>query len=56
MHRELAQVPKTPDGQAHLMDEGGEISGGTAQQSAKVIRDDLAKWTKLVKAAGIKAE
>jgi hypothetical protein len=38
------------------MDEGGEVIGGTPQQYATVIHNELAKWTKLVKAAGIRAE
>ena len=35
---------------------GMKVIGGTPQQYATVIHNELAKWTKLVKAAGIRAE
>lgn len=35
---------------------GLEVAGGSSQQYAAMIRDDLAKWREVVKAAGIKPE
>ena len=35
---------------------GLKVIGGTPQQYATVIHNELAKWTKLVKAAGIQPE
>lgn len=56
LHREITSVLKIPAVRSRLMDEGGEVIGGTPEQYAKVIHTELAKWTKLVKAAGIRAE
>ena len=56
LHRELTTVLKIPAVRARLADEGGEVIGGTSEQYAKVISTELAKWTKLVKTAGIRAE
>ena len=35
---------------------GVEIQGGTSQEYAALIKSDLAKWSKVVKEAGIPAE
>ena len=56
LHKEIIAVLQNPAVRARLMDEGGEVIGGTPQQYATVIHNELAKWTKLVKAAGIRAE
>ena len=56
LHKEIVAVLQNPAVRARLMDEGGEVIGGTPQQYAAVIHNELAKWTKLVKAAGIRAE
>ncbi len=56
LHKELTAVLQNPAVRARLMDEGGEVIGSTPQQFTTVIHNELAKWTKLVKAAGIKAE
>jgi len=56
LHKEITTVLKMPAVRSRLMDEGGEVIGGTPDQYAKVIHTELAKWTKLVKAAGIRAE
>ena len=56
LHKEIVAVLQNPAVRARLMDEGGEVIGGTPQQYATVIHNELAKWTKLVKAAGIRAE
>jgi tripartite-type tricarboxylate transporter receptor subunit TctC len=56
LYRELRTVLQIPAVRARLADEGGEVIGGTPEQYAKVISTELAKWTKLVKAAGIRAE
>jgi tripartite-type tricarboxylate transporter receptor subunit TctC len=35
---------------------GADPSGNTPEEFARFIRDDQAKWAKLVRAAGIKME
>ncbi len=56
LSRELTAVLQVPAVRSRLLDEGGDVIGGTPEQYATVIHNDLAKWTRLVKAAGIKAE
>jgi tripartite-type tricarboxylate transporter receptor subunit TctC len=56
LSRELTAVLKIPSVHTRLLEEGGDVIGGSPEQYAVVIHNELAKWTKLVKAAGIKAE
>ena len=39
-----------------FLDSGVEVTGTTPDESDKFIRSDIAKWTKLIKDAGIKAD
>jgi len=39
-----------------LNDQGLEITGGTPEQFAKLMRDDLVKWGKVVKESGARAD
>ena len=56
LNAEINAALKLPDVQAKLEAAGIEIQGGTPQEYAAVIKADLAKWGKVVKAAGIEAE
>jgi tripartite-type tricarboxylate transporter receptor subunit TctC len=54
-----AQVNKllaSPDLKARLADIGAEPMSGTPEQFAAMVRDDVDKWGRLVRAAGISAE
>ncbi len=54
LYREVVEALKKPDVIERLATQGGnELIGNTPEQFAQVIRDDLAKYAKLVKAAGI---
>jgi len=54
LHREVVEALKKPDVIERLATQGGnELVGNTPEEFAQVIRDDLAKYAKLVKAAGI---
>ena len=54
MHREVVDVLKQPDLVAVLAREGGTVVGNTPQAFGKEIRDDIAKWAKVIKDANIK--
>jgi tripartite-type tricarboxylate transporter receptor subunit TctC len=56
LHGELMAALQHPTVRARLMDEGGNVVGSTPEQFAAYIRSETAKWTKLVKDAGIRAE
>ena len=45
-----------PEVRAKLNQQGFEIEGSTPEACREYIRSEFAKWTKLVAAAGIKAE
>ena len=53
---EINAALKQPDVRGKLEAAGVEIQGGTPQDYARLIHSELAKWQKLIKAAGRKAE
>lgn len=53
---EINAALEQPDVRGKLEAAGVEIQGGTPQDYAKLIHSDLAKWHKVIKAAGLKAE
>lgn len=57
LHREVVEALKKPDVMNRLATQGGsELIGNTPEEFAQVIRNDLAKYAKLVKAAGIQPQ
>jgi tripartite-type tricarboxylate transporter receptor subunit TctC len=54
LHRETAAVLKMPDVVARIIQEGGVPVGNTPQEFAENIRNDIAKWAKVIKDANIK--
>jgi tripartite-type tricarboxylate transporter receptor subunit TctC len=57
LYREVAEALKKPDVIDRLATQGGnELVGNTPEEFAQVIRSDLAKYAKLVKAAGIQPQ
>lgn len=56
LNAEINAALKLPDVRSKLETAGIEIQGGTPQDYAAVIKSDLVKWGKVVKAAGIPAE
>ena len=47
---------QTPELKKRLGDEGADPLGGTPEQFAQVIHDDLARWGKIVKESGVKLD
>jgi len=47
---------KMDDVRSRLMGAGIEIQGGTPEQFAAVIRNEIDKWGRVTKAAGIQPE
>ena len=56
LNAELARVLKTPEMRDKMFGLGTEVVANTPEQFAQYIRDETAKWSKIVKAAGIKLE
>ena len=53
LQRDVTNVMSTQDMKERMLVHAAEITISSRDEFAKIIRDDLAKWTKLVKAAGI---
>jgi len=56
IHDAASRATQDPAARKRFLDDGAEPLAGTPEQFAAVIRDDMAKWEKVVKAAGIKPE
>jgi tripartite-type tricarboxylate transporter receptor subunit TctC len=57
LYREVAKALKMSDVIERLATQGGnELVGNTPQEFAQVIKSDLAKYAKLVKAANIQVQ
>jgi tripartite-type tricarboxylate transporter receptor subunit TctC len=56
LNAEINAALKLPDVRTKLEAAGIEIQGGTPQEYAAVIKSDLVKWGKVIKAAGIEPE
>ena len=56
LNAEINAALKLPDVRAQLEAAGIEIQGGTPQDYAALIKSDLVKWGKVVKAAGIQPD
>ena len=55
-HKECVLALKDPAIVARITEDGGVPVGNTPQEFAKEIREETAKWAKIIKAAGIKTE
>lgn len=56
LNAEIVRIVHMPDVRDVLLQEGGDISPSTPEEFHAVIRAEVAKWTKVVKQAGIVAE
>ncbi|MGZ9014415.1 MAG: tripartite tricarboxylate transporter substrate binding protein [Burkholderiales bacterium] len=53
---EIIRASQLPDVTERLSSEGAVMVGGSPQQAIAHVESEIARWTKVVKAAGIKAE
>ena len=56
LHREVAQIAQQPEVRERLAADGSEAVGSTPQEAAEHIAGEIARYRKLVKAIGLKAE
>jgi tripartite-type tricarboxylate transporter receptor subunit TctC len=54
LNAEVDKIIKSPDLQTRFVNDGLEPIGGTRQEFDKFIRDEIAKYAKVIKATGIK--
>ncbi len=56
LNREIGAALQKSDVRERLIETGFDPTSSTPQQFAQIIKDDFARWQKVVKAAGIKLE
>ena len=56
LHKEVDAALRSPEMRDRLLAEGSEAGGGSPQEFAQHIVSEIAKWAKVVKAAGLKPE
>ena len=56
LHEETARVLKETETRERFLAAGVELVGGTPEQLATLIRNDVARWGKVIKDAGIREE
>ncbi len=56
LHQEIVKALHSPEVERRLLVEGSEIGGMPPEAFASYIRNEIAKWTRVVKEAGIKVE
>ena len=56
LNTEIARIMKMPDIQPRLAEMGVEVGGGPPEQLGEFQKAEIAKWAKVVKAAGVKPE
>jgi tripartite-type tricarboxylate transporter receptor subunit TctC len=56
LHRDVAAVLQMPDVKQRLLDIGGEPGGQTPEEFDARIRAEIARWIKVARVAGIKAQ
>ena len=56
LNGELREVLADPDTRQRFLQRGIDPTPGTAQEFAALIRSEIAKWAKVIRAAGIKPE
>jgi tripartite-type tricarboxylate transporter receptor subunit TctC len=56
LHDAIVQILKTPQAQERYTNVGAEIRYNSPEEFQALIRSELAKWAKVVKATGIRME
>ncbi|MBM3342001.1 MAG: tripartite tricarboxylate transporter substrate binding protein [Betaproteobacteria bacterium] len=56
LHSEIIKALKSPDFATRLKDQGADPVGNSPEQATAYVQSEIAKWAKVIKAAGIKGE
>jgi tripartite-type tricarboxylate transporter receptor subunit TctC len=54
LNAEVVKAMKLPDVEKRLLDSGSDLVGASPEAADKFLRDEVAKWAVVVKAAGVK--
>jgi tripartite-type tricarboxylate transporter receptor subunit TctC len=56
LNTELVRALHQPEAKAWFLEQGGEVIGDDATEFARVVRADYARWSRIIREAGIAAE
>jgi tripartite-type tricarboxylate transporter receptor subunit TctC len=56
LHRDLVEIIRLPDVSDFLTSQGNEIAATTPERFSAYIGTELAKWSKVIKEAGLRPE
>jgi len=56
LHREVVAILRTPEVRERLAADGSMVVAGSPEEFGALIKAEIAKWAKVVKAAGIEPE
>jgi tripartite-type tricarboxylate transporter receptor subunit TctC len=56
LYQDVLNVLRLPDVKQRLSQNGAEIVGSSPQAFSAYIEDEIAKWAKVVKASGLRAD
>jgi tripartite-type tricarboxylate transporter receptor subunit TctC len=56
LHSEIVRALKSPDTQERMKGLGADPVGNTPEQYTAFMQNEINKWAKVIKAAGIKGE
>jgi tripartite-type tricarboxylate transporter receptor subunit TctC len=56
LNEEVVRILHTPETRAVFTNEGAEPVGNKPEEFGAIIKDETAKWAKVIRAAGIKAD
>jgi tripartite-type tricarboxylate transporter receptor subunit TctC len=56
LNADINEALRAPDMAAHLVEWSAEAIGGTPQETAAYMREEVERWNKVIKAAGVKLE
>jgi tripartite-type tricarboxylate transporter receptor subunit TctC len=56
LHAEIVKAMRSPEVLSRLTAEGAEVVASSPQEFAARVRNDIEKWNKVIRQAGIKPE
>ena len=56
LNREVVRIMATPEMREKFAQQGVDPASSTTEEFAALIRDEFARWTKVIRTAGIKVE
>jgi tripartite-type tricarboxylate transporter receptor subunit TctC len=56
LQRDIGAVMHTPEMKERMLVHASEVTTSSREEFATIIREDLAKWTRLIKASGLRSE